>query len=165
MTLTLITRKISYNNVLQLLELADSDNTYAELLNHPSSGYYNELAKILDELHYEDPLHYRIIYSFLLKNVWNEQPEHQPLNRGKIRFDESSFVDNEDVKELSYNNCKFRPSARNIKKAKTKKELPTKVKKARSHRNNNKITPLTPIVETSNQLPLNLQSNTKKGSS
>jgi hypothetical protein len=43
MALTLITRKLSYNNVLKLLELSDTGNTYTELLNHPSSGYYNEL--------------------------------------------------------------------------------------------------------------------------
>jgi hypothetical protein len=57
MALNLITQKISYNNVLKLLELC-TDSTYTELLNHPSSGYYNELAKILDGLHYDGPINY-----------------------------------------------------------------------------------------------------------
>jgi hypothetical protein len=49
MALTLITRKISYNNALKLLELAVPNTTYTEFLNHPSYGYYNDLAEILEE--------------------------------------------------------------------------------------------------------------------
>jgi hypothetical protein len=56
MAITLITRKISYNNVIKLLEHANTDKTYTEFLNHPSYGYYNELAKILEELHDESPI-------------------------------------------------------------------------------------------------------------
>jgi hypothetical protein len=48
MALTLITQKIPYNNVLKLLELGNSDITYTELLNNQSSGYYKELAKLLE---------------------------------------------------------------------------------------------------------------------
>jgi hypothetical protein len=108
MALTLITRTISYNNVLKLLELADYDNTDTKLLNHPSSGNYNELAKILEELHYDGPINYRSIYSFLLENVWNRQPEHQHFIRGKIVYDGPSFVDYEDVKKLDYDNRKIK---------------------------------------------------------
>jgi hypothetical protein len=76
MALTLITRKISYNNDLKLLELGISYTSSTKFLNHPSSNYYNELAKILEELHYDGPINYRSIYKFLLINVWNKQPEH-----------------------------------------------------------------------------------------
>jgi hypothetical protein len=72
MALTLIIKKINYNNVLKLLEVANTGNTYTELFNHRSSGYYNELAKILEELHYDGPFNYRSIYKLLLINVWNK---------------------------------------------------------------------------------------------
>jgi hypothetical protein len=87
MALTLITRKISYNNILKLLELG-TGNTYTELFNHPSSGYYNELAKLLEELHYYGPINYRRIYKFLLDNVWNKQHEHFRIVTDKFYYDD-----------------------------------------------------------------------------
>jgi hypothetical protein len=48
MALPLITQKITYNNVLKLLELDIPYPSYTELLKHPSSGYYNELVTIFE---------------------------------------------------------------------------------------------------------------------
>jgi hypothetical protein len=58
MALPFIIRKITYINVLKLLELSVPYTTYTELLNHPSSGYYNELTKIFEELDYNGPINY-----------------------------------------------------------------------------------------------------------
>jgi hypothetical protein len=154
MALTLITRKISYNNVLKLLEFG-TDSTYTELLNHPSSDYYNELAKLLEELHYDGPINYRSIYKFLLINVWNKQPEHFRIIAGKTYYDGPSFVDDENVEKLAFKNRKlkapgFKKTTR--KKVTPKKEVPKKVTSLKkiSRRNNNRITPLdpTPIINT-----------------
>jgi hypothetical protein len=108
MALTLITRKISFNNFLKLLEVANTGNTYTELLNHQSSNYYNELAKHLKELHYDGPINYRSIYKFLLNNVWNKQPEHFRIIAGKTYYDGPSFVDYEDVEKLAHKNRKLK---------------------------------------------------------
>jgi hypothetical protein len=135
-------------------------NTYTDLLNHPSSGFYNELAKLLEELHYDGPINYRCIYKFLFDNVWNKQPEHFRIIAGKSYYDGPSFVDDEDVEKLAYNNRKlkapgFKKTTR--KKVTPKKEVPKKTisLKKRSHRNNNRITPLnpTPIVNANNLVP------------
>jgi hypothetical protein len=156
MALTLITRKISYNNVLKLLELGVPGTNYTELLNHPSSGYYNELAKLLEELHYDGSINYRSIYKFLFDNVWKEQVEHEILNKntGKFTYTKPSFLDDDNVKRLAYNNRKlkapgFKKTTR--KKATPKKEVP---KKKRTRRNNNKITPLIEDPFNENSTPI-----------
>jgi menaquinone-dependent protoporphyrinogen IX oxidase len=103
MTLTLITRKISNNNVLKLLDLG-TDSTYTELLNHPSSAYYNECAKLLEELQYDGPINYRSISKFLLDNVWNKRPEHFRIVAGKFYYDGPSFIDDVNVEKLAFDN-------------------------------------------------------------
>jgi hypothetical protein len=106
MALTLITPKISYNNVLKLLELAIPYTTYTELLKHTSSGYYYELAQILEEFYYAGPINYRSIYTFLFNNVWKEQVEHDIFNKntGKFTYTKPSFIADDDVKKFTYDN-------------------------------------------------------------
>jgi hypothetical protein len=132
MALTLITRKSSYNTVLKLLELAVSNTTYTELLNHPFSGYYNELAEILEELRYDGPFNYQHIYKFLLINVWNKQPEYFRLVSEKFYYDGPSFVDDEDIEKLAFNNRKLK--APGFKKITRKKVTPKKeVRRKKEH--------------------------------
>jgi hypothetical protein len=122
MILPLVTSKISYNNVLKLLELAVPGITYIELVNHPYSGYYSTFADTLNELHYDRPINYRNTYKFLLNNVWNKQDEHQYFSaKGKIRYTKLSFLADADVKELAPNRMRVKPESASKKTKKIKK--------------------------------------------
>jgi hypothetical protein len=106
MALTLLTQKISYNNVLKLFELDIPGATYTFAANHPSSGYYKDIADTLEELHYDGPINYRSIYKFLFDNVWKEQVEHEIVhkNTGKFTYTKPSFLDDDNVKRLANDN-------------------------------------------------------------
>jgi hypothetical protein len=41
--------------------------------------------------------------------VWNKQPEHFRIVPGKTYYDGPSFVDDEDVEKLAYNNRNLKP--------------------------------------------------------
>jgi hypothetical protein len=147
MALTLITRKISYNNILKLLELG-TGNTFTEHFNHPSSGYYKDIADTLEELHYDGPINYRSIYKFLLINVCNKQHEHFRIVAGKFYYEGPSFVDDVKIEKLAFENRKLKAPKKEHKQ-RVKKEVPKKTTslKKRPHRNNNRITPLTPVTQ------------------
>jgi hypothetical protein len=142
---TQLLSKITYNNILKLLELGVPYTTCTFAANHPSSGYYKELADTLEELYCDGTINYRSIYKFLLDNVWKEQVEHEIFNKNicKFTYTKPSFLAGDNVKKLAFDNRKLK--APGFKKTTRKKVTPKKevTKIKRTRRNNNKITPLT----------------------